>query len=174
MKATFGGGCFWCTEAIFKNVIGVISIHPGYMGGNNENPTYEQVCTGTTGHVEVIDIEYDPELTKYEELLKVFFQTHDPTTLNRQGNDIGTQYRSVVFYHDEKQKEIAEKMISFLQENKTFDDPIVTAVEPAKKFWIAEDYHFNYFERNPQNQYCALVVAPKVKKFLETYKVDVK
>lgn len=169
MKATFGGGCFWCTEAIFKNVRGVSSIQPGYMGGKNENPTYEEVCTGKTDHVEVIEIEYDSEVTRFEELLKVFFETHDPTTLNRQGNDIGTQYRSVVFYHDVKQQNIAEEMISYLQENGAFPNPIVTSVEPAQKFWLAEDYHFNYFERNPQNQYCALVVAPKVKKFLESY-----
>lgn len=168
-KATFGGGCFWCTEAIFLNVIGVTEVKSGYMGGTAENPTYEEVCTGATGHAEVIEISYDTEKVDFDELLKIFFKTHDPTTLNRQGNDVGTQYRSVVFYHDQEQKEKAEKMIESLSKAAVFDSTIVTEVVPAERFWIAEDYHKNYFELNPQNPYCAAVIAPKVQKFLSSY-----
>lgn len=168
-KATFGGGCFWCIEAIFLNVDGVIELKSGYMGGNTKNPTYEEVCTGTTGHAEVIEISYDKEQVDFDELLKIFFKTHDPTTLNRQGNDVGTQYRSVVFYHDQEQKEQAEKMIESLTQAGVFESAIVTQVVPAEHFWIAEDYHKNYFELNPQNPYCAAVIAPKVQKFLSAY-----
>lgn len=168
-KATFGGGCFWCTEAIFLNVDGVKEVKSGYMGGSSENPTYEEVCTGTTGHAEVIEISYDQEKVDFDELLKIFFKTHDPTTLNRQGNDVGTQYRSVVFYHDQQQKEQAEKMIESLNQAGVFESAIVTEVVSAERFWIAEDYHKNYFELNPQNPYCAAVIAPKVQKFLSGY-----
>ncbi len=167
--ATFGGGCFWCTESIFQRVKGVESVLPGYMGGQRENPTYEQVCTGATGHAEVIHIGYDSEKLSFEELLGIFFKTHDPTTLNRQGNDVGTQYRSVVFYHDEGQKEATESMIHSLTEQGVFDRPIVTEVSPAVTFYEAEDYHRDYFNNNPQNPYCAAVVAPKLRKFLENY-----
>ncbi|MBE8714734.1 peptide-methionine (S)-S-oxide reductase MsrA [Sphingobacterium hungaricum] len=170
MKATFGGGCFWCTEVIFQQVEGVTSVLPGYMGGTRENPTYEQVCSGATGHVEVIDIEYDEEKVSFRELLSIFFKTHNPTTLNRQGADVGTQYRSVIFYHNEEQRLLADEFITMLEEAEIYEENIVTAVEPADKFWEAEDYHVNYFNRNPQNQYCAAVVAPKLNKFLKDYK----
>lgn len=167
MKATFGGGCFWCTEIIFQNTEGVLSVFPGYMGGKRENPSYEQVCSGATGHVEVVDIEFDESKVSYEYLLAVFFKTHDPTTLNRQGEDVGTQYRSVVFYHSESQKEIAEGMIAELNKEVVFENPVVTAVEPAVIFWPAEDYHVNYFNRNPGNPFCAAVIAPKLSKYLK-------
>lgn len=169
MKATFGGGCFWCTEIIFLNTKGVTSVLPGYMGGRRENPSYEQVCSGATGHVEVIQIEFDENQVKYEELLSIFFKTHNPTTLNRQGEDVGTQYRSVVFYHDDKQREIAENIIAGLTKEEVFEQPIVTAVEEAVVFWPAEDYHVNYFNRNPENPFCAAVIAPKLSKFLKNY-----
>jgi len=169
MKATFGGGCFWCTEIIFLNTVGVTSVLPGYMGGINENPTYEQVCTGTTEHVEVVQIEYDENIVSFEALLAIFFKTHNPTTLNRQGEDVGTQYRSVVFYHNEEQKLAVEGMIAELTNEGVFADPIVTAVEEASVFWPAEDYHVNYFNRNPENPFCAAVIAPKLAKFLKTY-----
>jgi methionine-S-sulfoxide reductase len=168
MKATFGGGCFWCTEAIFKELEGVNSVLPGYMGGHRENPTYEQVCSGATGHAEVVHIDYDEQVLSYRRLLEVFFKTHDPTTLNRQGNDVGTQYRSVIFYHDEQQKAEAEAFISQLTQHQVFDDPIVTEVSPAQAFYEAEDYHHDYFKNNPQNPYCAAVIAPKLQKFLKT------
>lgn len=171
MKAIFGGGCFWCTEAVFRNVKGVNSVLSGYMGGARENPTYEQVCSGGTGHVEVIEIDFNEGETSFRELLGVFFKTHDPTTLNRQGADVGTQYRSVIFYNSEQQKAEAENMISELETEAVFKDSIVTAVEQASQFWPAEDYHHNYFERNPQNQYCAMVIAPKLNSFLKGYQL---
>lgn len=167
--ATFGGGCFWCTEGIFKHIDGVEDVLPGYMGGKRETPTYEQVCSGATGHAEVIQIKFDEDKVDFDELLKVFFKTHNPTTLNRQGNDVGTQYRSVVFFHDDVQKEKAETMIQAVQDAQVYEDPIVTEITPAQIFWEAEEYHHNYFERNPQNAYCAAVVAPKIAKFLSTY-----
>ncbi len=169
--ATFGGGCFWCTEAIFQQLEGVKDIKPGYMGGQRENPTYEQVCTGATGHAEVIHITYDDSTISYESLLGVFFKTHDPTTLNRQGNDIGTQYRSVIFYHDERQREAAEDFVRRLEEEQVYDSPIVTEVSPASAFYVAEDYHFNYFNTHPDNPYCAAVIAPKLQKFLAAQKI---
>ena len=169
MKATFGGGCFWCTEVIFQHTKGVEKVIPGYMGGQRENPTYEQVCSGATGHVEVIDIYYDETQVTFQDLLEVFFKTHDPTTLNRQGADVGTQYRSVVFYHNEEQKQETEAFIQALEEAKVYDSPIVTAVEPAVTFWEAEGYHHDYFNLNPQNQFCQVVIAPKLQKFLKMY-----
>lgn len=169
MLATFGGGCFWCTEVIFQQLDGIVSVLPGYMGGQRENPTYEQVCSGATGHVEVIQIEFDETKLSFIDLLGIFFRTHNPTTLNRQGADVGTQYRSVVFYHSEEQHLQAVQFIDGLTSEGVFADPIVTAVEPAVTFWKAEDYHVNYFNRNPENQYCQAVVAPKLKKFLESY-----
>lgn len=169
MIATFGGGCFWCTETIFQRVNGVEEVLPGYMGGTTENPTYEQVCTGATGHAEVINIKYDPAVVSYETLLGIFFKTHDPTTLNRQGEDVGTQYRSAVFYHNIEQKIQAEKMIAALTAEGVYDSPIVTEVTEASTFWEAEDYHKDYFNRNPQNPYCSAVIAPKLAKFLKTY-----
>ncbi|SKB74767.1 peptide-methionine (S)-S-oxide reductase [Parapedobacter luteus] len=167
MIATFGGGCFWCTEVIFKQLQGVKSVLPGYMGGQRENPTYEQVCTGATGHAEVVQIDYDETVLPYRKLLEVFFKTHDPTTLNRQGNDVGTQYRSVIFYHDEQQRIEAEEFIRQLTTHEVYDDPIVTAIAPAQPFYVAENYHHDYFNNNPQNPYCAAVIAPKLQKFLK-------
>ncbi len=170
MTATFGGGCFWCTEVIFQQLDGVNSIQPGYMGGQRENPTYEQVCTGATGHAEVIQIDYDETVLSYRDLLAVFFKTHDPTTLNRQGNDVGTQYRSVIFYHDDQQRAEAEALIAQLAANDVYDDPIVTEVVPAQPFYVAENYHHDYFNNNPQNPYCSAVIAPKLHKFLSGLK----
>jgi|SRR5690554_5089466 len=169
MIATFGGGCFWCTETIFQRVEGVEQVLPGYMGGATEYPTYEEVCTGTTGHAEVIHIKYDPTKVSYETLLAIFFKTHDPTTLNRQGNDIGTQYRSAIFYHDASQKLKAEEMLAGLQREGVFEDPVVTEITAASVFYEAEDYHKDYFNRNPDNPYCAAVIAPKLSKFLKAY-----
>jgi len=168
MKATFGGGCFWCTEIIFLNTEGVNSVLPGYMGGKREHPTYEQVCSGATGHVEVVHLDFDESKVSFADLLAVFFKTHDPTTLNRQGEDVGTQYRSVVFYHNDEQREFTEKFIQGLEEAQVYADPIVTAVEEAVTFWPAEDYHVNYFNRNPENPFCAAVIAPKLTKYLKT------
>lgn len=170
MKATFGGGCFWCTEVIFLNTEGIISVLPGYMGGTKDKPTYEEVYTDTTGHVEVVHLEYDETKVSYEALLAIFFKTHDPTTLNRQGEDVGTRYRSVVFYHDAQQKEVAERFIRELEEAKVYEDPIVTTVEAASTFWPAEDYHVNYFNRNPDNPFCVAVIAPKLAKYLKSKK----
>jgi len=168
MKATFGGGCFWCTEAIFQQLDGVRSVLPGYMGGHTKNPTYKEVCTGRTGHAEVVQIDYDPDVLSYKKLLGIFFKTHDPTTLNRQGNDVGTQYRSVVFYHNPEQKFEAETLINKLTEEGVYDDPIVTEVVPADAFYEAEDYHHDYFNNNPDNPYCAAVIQPKLNKFLKS------
>lgn len=168
MKATFGGGCFWCTEAIFKNLKGINNILPGYMGGIKENPTYEEVCTGSTGHAEVIQITYDPEQLTYQELLGVFFRTHNPTTLNRQGNDVGTQYRSAIFYHDDEQRDEAKVFIDRLTDEQVYGDSIVTEVTPASIFYGAENYHHDYFANNPGNPYCAAVIQPKLTKFLKS------
>ena len=168
--ATFGGGCFWCTEAVFLELRGVKKVVSGYAGGKVPNPTYKEVCTGLTGHAEVIQIEFDPEQIKYEQLLDVFFHTHNPTTKNRQGADVGTQYRSAVFFHDEKQKEAAKAMIAELDKSGDFDNPIVTTLEEMKTFYPAEDYHQDYFAQNPGNPYCQTVVGPKVKKFQKRYK----
>jgi peptide-methionine (S)-S-oxide reductase len=168
--ATFGGGCFWCTEAVFLKVRGVKKVVSGYTGGVKLNPTYKDICTGTTGHAEVIQIEFDPAKVTFEQLLDVFFHTHDPTTKNRQGADVGTQYRSSVFFHDEAQKETTKKVIAELDKSGDFDDPIVTTIEEMKKFYPAEDYHQDYFAQNPDNPYCQAVVGPKVAKFQKRYK----
>lgn len=168
--ATFGNGCFWCTEAIFQDLEGVESAVSGYSGGQVENPTYEQVCSGKTGHAEVLQITYDPTKISYEELLKVFWETHDPTTLNRQGNDVGTQYRSAIFYHNDKQKELAEQYKEQLEKSGTFKDPIVTEIVPFEKFYKAEAYHQNYYNENPNQGYCSFVVRPKVEKFQAKHK----
>jgi peptide-methionine (S)-S-oxide reductase len=167
--ATLGGGCFWCIEAIFDEIEGVEDVVSGYAGGHKENPTYQEVCTGTTGHAEVVQIKFNPEIISYEDILRVFFSVHDPTTLNRQGNDIGTQYRSVIFYHSEEQKEAAEKIIKEITEAKVYKNPIVTEVTEFKNFYPAEDYHQEYFARNPYQPYCMVVVAPKVAKFRKTF-----
>lgn len=172
--ATFAGGCFWCTEAIFKRLIGVNSVLPGYSGGEIENPTYEQVSMGNTGHAEAIEIEFDPKLITYKTLLEVFFYTHDPTTPNQQGNDIGPQYRSVVFYHSDEQKEEAEDLIKSLTKEAIYKKPIVTTVEPFVKFYIAEDYHKNYFDRNQNAPYCTYVIGPKISKLLQKYGKQIK
>lgn len=168
--ATFGGGCFWCTEAVFLKVRGVSKVVSGYTGGVKPNPTYKEICTGLTGHAEVIQIEFDPSKVSFEQLLDVFFHTHDPTTKNRQGADVGTQYRSSVFFHDEAQKETTKKVIAELDKSGDFDDPIVTTIEEMKKFYPAEDYHQDYFAQNPDNPYCQAVVGPKVAKFQKRYK----
>ena len=167
--ATFGNGCFWCTEAIFQQLDGVESVLPGYTGGVGKNPTYKEVCTGTTGHAEVIQITFDPNIITFRELLDVFFYTHDPTTLNRQGNDVGTQYRSVIFYQDAAQREEAEKMIKQLTAEKVYDDPIVTEVTALGVFYMAEDYHKNYYNNNKNQGYCRAVINPKLDKFVKKY-----
>jgi peptide-methionine (S)-S-oxide reductase len=172
--ATLAGGCFWCTEAIFKRLIGVRSVLPGYTGGTVENPTYEQVCSGTTGHAEAIQIEFDPGKISFEKILDIFWYTHNPTTLNQQGNDIGTQYRSEIFYHNQYQKEVAEKLKAKLENEAIYENPIVTKITPFTYFYIAEDYHKNYFDRNSDASYCNFVIAPKIQKLLEKYSKDVK
>ncbi len=163
--ATFGSGCFWCSEAVFSELKGVESVVPGYSGGTVPNPTYKQVCADATGHAEVSQITFDPTAITFRELLEVFFSTHDPTTLNRQGADVGAQYRSVVFYHDEAQKKAAEGIIRELTSDRVFRNPIVTQVVPLMQFYAAEDYHREYFKRNPGQAYCQVVVAPKLAKF---------
>lgn len=172
--ATFAGGCFWCTEAVFVRVKGVSSVTSGYTGGQLRNPTYKQVCTGATGHAEGVQIVYDPGVVTYEQLLDIFFHTHDPTTLNRQGADTGTQYRSAVFYHDEKQKAAAKKMIEQLNTDGEFDAPIVTTLEEMKTWYPAEDYHQDYFALNGRQPYCQVVVGPKVAKFMKRYQAMLK
>lgn len=168
--ATFGAGCFWCVEAQFQQLKGVKEVISGYTGGHIANPTYEQVCTGETGHAEVANIVYYPDSISYDQLLEAFFVAHDPTQLNRQGNDVGTQYRSAIFYHDESQKERAEYVIKRLNEEKAYDKPIVTEVKPYGEFFKAEDYHTNYFKLNPQNPYCQMVVRPKAEHFKKVFK----
>jgi peptide-methionine (S)-S-oxide reductase len=172
--ATFGNGCFWCTEAIFQQLNGVISAKSGYSGGHVVNPTYEQVCEKNTGHAEVLQIVYDPAVITFDELLEVFWQTHDPTTLNRQGNDVGPQYRSVIFYHDEKQKERSEFFKAELNKSGAFNQPVVTAIEPYKNFYVAEDYHQNYFKNNGNAPYCYFVIRPKLEKFEKAFKSKLK
>jgi peptide-methionine (S)-S-oxide reductase len=163
--ATLAGGCFWCLEAVFDELKGVASVESGYMGGRIENPTYEQVCSGDTGHAEVVRLTFDPNVVSFREILEVFFVIHDPTTRDRQGNDVGTQYRSAIFYHSAEQKSAAEQVIANLNSARIYDDPIVTEVVAASKFYVAEDYHQEYFQHNPGQPYCAYVVRPKVAKF---------
>ncbi|MEM1944345.1 MAG: peptide-methionine (S)-S-oxide reductase MsrA [Nitrososphaerota archaeon] len=168
--ATLGGGCFWCLEAIFSEVKGVEKVEPGYAGGSVENPTYEQVCTGATGHAEVVQITFDPEIITYRQLLNIFFSVHDPTTPNRQGDDVGSQYRSIILYHSEEQRSVALEVIEELKRGKIWgDSSIVTVVEPFKVFYPAEQYHHNYFKRNPDKAYCRLVITPKVARFRKKY-----
>ena len=167
--AVLGGGCFWCVEAAFNQLQGVQSVVSGYMGGRVPNPSYEQVCSGKTGHVEVAEITFDPAVISYEDILEVFFTVHDPTTLNRQGNDVGEQYRSVIFYRDEEQHMTAKKVLAELTKEHVFADPIVTTVEPASTFYPAEQYHQNYLANNPYQPYCIAVVSPKVKKIREKF-----
>jgi peptide-methionine (S)-S-oxide reductase len=162
--AVFGGGCFWCTEAVFKMMRGVVSVVPGYAGGTVSHPTYEAVSSGNTGHAQCVRIEYDPEVTKYDDILTVFFGSHDPTTRDRQGADVGTQYRSVIFYTTPIQKELAERYISRINVSNEMGAPIVTEVVPLKEFYEAEDYHHDYFAQNPGNPYCEVIINPKLKK----------
>lgn len=168
-KATFGNGCFWCTEAIFQSIKGVQKVESGYMGGDKPNPTYIEVCNGDTGYAEVIHIEFDADVVSYQELLVIFFKTHNPTTLNRQGNDVGTQYRSVIFYYSDEQKQQAEALIKKLTEEKIFDDPIVTEITPAEEFYVAEGYHQNYYQDNKMKPYCMFVIQPKMNKFAKEF-----
>ncbi len=174
MQATFANGCFWCTEALFARVNGVKSIIPGYSGGTIENPSYEQVCTGTTGHAEAAQIEFDSNVISFEKLLDIFWHTHDPTTLNRQGNDIGTQYRSAIFYHNEEQKQIAEKSKKDLEESHVFSDPIVTEIVPLNKYYPAENYHAKYYDQNQSAPYCKFIIEPKIEKMLKQYRNELK
>lgn len=172
--ATFGAGCFWCVEAIFQSLKGVDKVISGYSGGHVENPTYRQVCNGNTGHAEVCQIYYDPETVGFDELLEVFWRTHDPTTLNRQGNDIGPQYRSVIFYHNPSQKELAEKYKAELDNSGAFSDPIVTEITAFETFYQAEDYHQEYFDLNPRQPYCTYVIQPKMEKFKKVFAEKIK
>jgi peptide-methionine (S)-S-oxide reductase len=173
-RATFGSGCFWCTEAVFQRLEGVVAVESGYSGGKAPNPTYEQVCTGTTGHAEVTQITYDPSKITFDELLEVFWKTHDPTTLNRQGNDTGTQYRSVIFYHDEKQKALAEKYKKELNASGAWKSPIITEISPFTAFYKAEPYHQNYYNDNKNKPYCMFVIGPKLDKFEKVFKNKMK
>ena len=172
--ATFGNGCFWCTEAFFQRVKGVEKVVSGYSGGRTPNPSYDQVGTGSTGYVEVVQVMYDPSKVSFDDLLEVFWKTHDPTTLNRQGNDVGTQYRSVVFYHSEEQKEKAEHYKEELNKSGAWNKPVVTAVEPFTNFYAAENYHQNYYNNNPRQMYCQYVIRPKLEKFEKVFKEEMK
>ncbi|MEP6947251.1 MAG: peptide-methionine (S)-S-oxide reductase MsrA [Acidobacteriota bacterium] len=167
--ATLGAGCFWCVEAVFDELVGVEDVVSGYSGGFTENPTYQQVCSEPTGHAEVVQIRFDPEQLSFKELLQVYFTVHDPTTLNRQGNDIGASYRSAIFYHTQKQRQVAEQVIDEINKEAIYDKPIVTEVTPFDKFYPAEDYHQEYFANNPNQPYCTAVVAPKVAKFRQKF-----
>jgi peptide-methionine (S)-S-oxide reductase len=167
--ATLGGGCFWCLEAVYDELRGVESVESGYAGGPVPNPTYRQVVTGTTGHAEVVQVAFDPEVVTFREILEVFFTIHDPTTLNRQGADVGPQYRSAIFYHDEDQRRVSEELISELEAEGLWDDPIVTEVTPFERFYVAEDYHQEYYRNNEYQPYCQVVIAPKVAKFRKQY-----
>jgi peptide-methionine (S)-S-oxide reductase len=172
--ATLGGGCFWCLEAVYDDTQGVESVESGYMGGRTRNPSYRDVCSGDTGHAEVARVTFDPKAISFREILGIFFVIHDPTTPNRQGNDVGTQYRSVIFYHSPEQQRIAQDLIAELAREGVYDTPIVTEVAPAEDFWIAEDYHQEYFKNNPAQPYCRAVVAPKVQKFRKHFLAKVK
>ena len=167
--ATLGGGCFWCLDPIYAELVGVEKVVVGYSGGKIKNPTYQQVSSKTTGHAEVVQVTFDPGVISYDEILKIFFTYHDPTTLNRQGGDVGPQYRSVIFYHDDTQRETAERVIREIAAEQIWSDPIVTEISPFEEFFIAEDYHQDYFKRNPEQGYCRVVIAPKVVKFRKSY-----
>ena len=168
-KATLGGGCFWCLEAVYQEVDGVSKIVSGYAGGHVPNPSYEAVCTGTTGHAEVVQLEFDPAKVSYKEIIEVFFAIHDPTTLNRQGNDVGPQYRSAIFWHDEKQRDVAQEVIASLTADQAFADPIVTEVAPLDHFWAGEAYHQNYYRQYTTQPYCSFVISPKLAKFRQKF-----
>lgn len=171
---TFGSGCFWCSQAVFERVDGVVSATAGYSGGDVPHPTYEQVCTGKTGHAEVVQVVYNPRKVSLEKLLEIFWKTHDPTTLNRQGADVGTQYRSVIFYHNEKQKAVAEALKKRLEEEKIWADPVVTEISPFKNFYPAEKYHQDYYQKNPSAGYCQFVITPKLEKFEKIFRKQVR
>lgn len=173
-QATLAGGCFWCLEAVYLNVRGVEKVESGYAGGRVPNPSYEDVCSGQTGHAEVVQVTYDPQVISFEELLEIFFTIHDPTTLNRQGADTGTQYRSAIFYHSADQKNAAERMIATLEREKVYDAPIVTTLEPLDRFYPAEEYHRDYYRRNPTQGYCRAVIAPKVSKLRKQWEKKLK
>lgn len=168
--ATLAGGCFWCTEAIFKRLKGVTSVVPGYAGGEKPNPSYDEVCSGTTGHAEAIQIQFDPSIISYDKILDVFWHLHDPTALNQQGNDIGAQYRSAIFYHNEKQKRIAEESKEELEKSEAFNMPIVTQIVPFTNFYKAENYHQNYYDQNKSASYCQIVIDPKIQKLIKEFK----
>ena len=172
--ATFANGCFWCSEAVFKRLKGIKSVLPGYSGGQVKNPSYEEVCSGRTGHAESIQIEFDPKVISFEKILDIFWRTHDPTTLDRQGNDVGTQYRSAIFYHDLKQKEIAEESRRELENEGVYKNPIVTEITPFNNFYVAEDYHKNYYDEHRDAPYCSYIIDPKVHKLLLNYENDVR
>ncbi|GAA09161.1 peptide-methionine (S)-S-oxide reductase MsrA [Acetobacter senegalensis] len=167
--AILGGGCFWCVEAVLRDMRGILSLTPGYAGGSTDHPTYKQVCSGNTGHAEVVKVEFDPHTISYDDLLRIFFTLHDPTTLNRQGNDIGTQYRSIIFYKDEQQKEGALAVRAEIEKQNLWEAPLVTAIEPLTTFWPAEEMHHDYYERNPGTGYCTAVIAPKVAKMRKVF-----
>lgn len=172
--ATFAGGCFWCTEAVFKRLKGISEVIPGYSGGKPENPLYEQVSTGATGHAEAIHLTFDPDIISYDKLLDIFFATHNPTTRNQQGGDIGTQYRSVIFYHSDEHRQKAAQKIQELEKAKKFSSPIITEVSPFSAFYKAENYHQNYYDNNPLKPYCQIVIDPKIRKLIEQYSSDVR
>ncbi|RLM72549.1 peptide-methionine (S)-S-oxide reductase MsrA [Halorubrum sp. Atlit-26R] len=172
--ATVGGGCFWCVEAAFKELDGVERVTSGYAGGHADDPTYREVCTGNTGHAEVVQVEYDPEALSYEEVLEIFFTVHDPTQLNRQGPDVGSQYRSIVLYHDDEQRQVVENYVAALDEEGGYDDEVVTEVEPLETFYRAEEKHQDYFEKNPADAYCTMHAQPKVEKVRERFREKVK
>ncbi|WP_424014708.1 peptide-methionine (S)-S-oxide reductase MsrA [Halorubrum xinjiangense] len=172
--ATVGGGCFWCVEAAFKELDGVESVTSGYAGGHDDDPTYREVCSGTTGHAEVVQVEYDPEALSYEDILEIFFTVHDPTQLNRQGPDVGSQYRSIVLYHDDEQRDVVERYVEALDEEGGYDDEVVTEVEPLETFYRAEEKHQDYFEKNPADAYCTMHAQPKVEKVRERFREKVK
>jgi methionine-S-sulfoxide reductase len=171
---TLGGGCYWCVEAVYENLKGVQSVVSGFAGGKKDNPTYKEVCSGTTGYAEVVQITYDKTVTNLDEIFRVFFTVHDPTTLNRQGADVGTQYRSVIFYKDETQKQAAQNLIAALKKAKVYNSPIVTTLEPLTKFYKAEDYHQNYYQNNKDQPYCQMVIQPKIEKFEKVFKERLK
>ena len=166
-KATFGAGCFWCVEAVFERLEGVVDVIPGYSGGHKNNPTYKEICTGMTGHAEVAQITFDPKIITFDDLLNMFWKSHDPTTRNRQGNDIGTQYRSAIFYHNNEQKTIAEKSKKQVDNSNIFSNPIVTEITKLEKFWVAEDYHNNYYNNNMNQPYCKFIIKPKLDKLFK-------
>ena len=172
-QATFGGGCFWCIEAAFEELDGVESVTSGYAGGHVDDPSYREVCSGNTGHAEVVQVEYDPDVVSYEGLLEVFFTVHDPTQRNRQGPDVGTQYRSIILYHDGRQRELAAGYIDALDEKGGYDDPVVTELEPLERFWRAEEKHQSYFEKNPNDAYCQMHAQPKIEKVREKFREKV-